>query len=183
MDCFAETWRDSPLFGENYEVSNTGKVRNKLTKTILIPQRDNKGYLRVRLSLHNRKATGKIHRLVALAFLNNPEKKPQVNHKDGNKENNCIWNLEWCTNGENQKHAFAMGLNRVTGRAGRTKIPVSAITKDGDVFNTFTSIKEASRSTGIHAQNIEKVVHGKRKTAGGFYWREGVMPYAETINH
>lgn len=88
------------VYGEQYEVSNTGEVRNRITKNILIPQKDNKGYLRVRMSLHDRKVSAKIHRLVAIAFIPNPENKPQVNHINCNKEGNRVENLEWVTTGK-----------------------------------------------------------------------------------
>ncbi len=110
------------MYGEQYEVSNTGRSKEPhYKKNILTPQKDNKGYLRVRMSLHDRKVSAKIHRLVAIAFIPNPENKPQVNHINCNKEDNRVENLEWVTNGENQIHAYKNGLNYVTGRAGRKK--------------------------------------------------------------
>lgn len=178
-------WRDTYIYGEQYEVSDTGSVRNKITGHILIPQEDKKGYLRVRLSLHNKKATAKVHRLVAVAFIPNPEGKPQVNHKNTDKHNNRVSNLEWVTNGENQIHAYKTGLNYVTGRAGRRKIPVTMIDDNGEILNRFESISEAGRITGIEKRNIEKVVRGERLKAGGYRWIEEseVMPYAETVNY
>ena len=159
-------------------------MRNKVTGHILTPQEDNKGYLRVRLSLHDRKATGKVHRLVAAAFLPNPNNKPQVNHIDTDKKNNRVENLEWATNGENQIHAFKTGLNRVTGRAGRKKIPVSKVDMtSGRIIETYPSLAEAARCNGVYGANIRKVLFGERKSSGGFFWKEEseVMPYDETV--
>lgn len=181
-----EQWKDTYIYGDQYEVSNTGIVRNKNTGHILNPQTDNKGYLRVRLSLHDRKATAKVHRLVAIAFIPNPDNKPQVNHIDTNKKNNHVGNLEWATNGENQVHAYKTGLNYVTGRAGRKKIRVVKIDlKNNQPIEIYESIAEAGRVNSICSQNIEKVISGKRKTAGGFAWKaeSEVMPYDEAINY
>jgi hypothetical protein len=92
----------------NYYISNYGDVKNAKTGKILKPMLNHKGYYRVELS-------GKlyfIHRLVASAFINNKENKPQVNHIDGNKINNMVNNLEWCTNIENQRHAKENNLKK-----------------------------------------------------------------------
>lgn len=167
-----EEWRDTYIYGERYQVSNIGTVRNKITGHILIPQEDKKGYLRVRLSLHNKKATAKIHRLVATAFIPNPENKPQVNHKDTDKNNNNVENLEWATNSENQIHAYKHGLNHVTGKAGRKKTPVCKINlASGEVIETYESLAKAGRENGLHDTNIHKVLNNIRKSCGGFGWK------------
>lgn len=165
-------WRDTYIYGEQYEVSNTGIVRNKVTGHVLSPQEDKKGYLRVRLSLHDKKATAKVHRLVATAFIPNPEGKPQVNHKDTDKHNNRVGNLEWATNSENQIHAYKTGLNYVTGRAGRKKKPVCKLNLNtGEVIGTYKSLADAGRENGLHDTNIHKVLTGERKSCGGFGWK------------
>jgi hypothetical protein len=76
---------------------------------------DNKGYFRTNLAKDGVNKTVKVHRVVAEAFIPNPDNLPQVNHKDGNKQNNCVENLEWCSASENQKHAFRLGLKTVDG--------------------------------------------------------------------
>ena len=170
VDCFAEEWRECPVYGEQYEISNQGRVRKRRTGKILSQQTDNKGYKRVRLSLHDKKASGKVHRLVAIAFIPNPNNKPQVNHKDADKTNNAVSNLEWVTNGENQIHAYKNGLNYVTGRAGRKRIRVKQIDMDGNEIHVFSSLNDASASTGANSVNISSVLRHKRKTAGGYRW-------------
>lgn len=91
----------------DYEITKDGQVINKHTHRILKPQPNGKGYLRVSIA-------GKlqfVHRLVAELYIPNPERKTQVNHKDGNKLNNCVDNLEWVTNQENRNHALEHGLH------------------------------------------------------------------------
>lgn len=181
-----EIWKDTYIYGQQYQISNYGRVRNKFSGHILTPQIDNKGYLRVRMSFHDKKATAKVHRLVAMAFIPNPENKPQVNHIDTDKKNNCVDNLEWVTNGENQIHAFETGLNYVTGKAGRKRICVSKIDlMTGTVLETYPSIAKAAEKNKVYETNIRKVTLGERKSAGGFGWRveSEVVPYAETVNY
>lgn len=93
----------------NYSVSNYGRVRNDVNGKFL-SLRDLTGYKRVSIYVNGVPTDLRVHRLVAAAFIPNPENKPQVNHIDGNKSNNYVGNLEWCTNGENQKHAYKLGL-------------------------------------------------------------------------
>lgn len=165
-------WKDTYIYGEQYQVSNTGMVRNKITGHILTPQEDKKGYMRVRLSLHDKKATAKVHRLVAVAFIPNPKRKPQVNHKDTNKHNNNVENLEWVTNGENQLHAYKTGLNYVTGKAGRKKRSVCKLDLiTGEVIETYKSLADAGRKNNLHDTNIHKVLNGARRSCGGFGWK------------
>lgn len=103
---------------ECYSVSNMGNVktknwRNTKKEAVLKPAKDKKGYLRVGLCINGNSKTFKVHRLVASAFISNPLNKPQVNHKDGNKSNNSIYNLEWVTCSENQIHAIKTGLVKI----------------------------------------------------------------------
>lgn len=94
----------------NYEVGSGGFVRNKKTGRVLRPLVLTKGYIGVRLYHEGNGKTFKVHRLVALAYLDNPERLPQVNHLDGNKSNNSVSNLAWCTNLDNMRHAIETGL-------------------------------------------------------------------------
>lgn len=96
-----EAYRDIPGF-ENYAVSTWGRVMNKRTGRYLKPSPNAKGYLRVDL-YGERKRHMHVHRLVAAAFIPNRQGKPQVNHIDGNKENNSVSNLEWVTDAENKE--------------------------------------------------------------------------------
>lgn len=98
----------------NYEVSNLGTVRNRATGNVLRPGKTNRGYHKVHLYKEGQCKILTIHRLVAAAFLPNPENKREVNHIDGDKTNNRVSNLEWSTRSENVSHAFRNGLAKIT---------------------------------------------------------------------
>jgi hypothetical protein len=104
-----EIWKDILGFEGYYKISSLGRVKS-LRSNIILKQGLSNGYYRVRLSVNNKQKTYKIHRLVSIHFIDNKEGKPQVNHIDGNKKNNCTQNLEWCTNSENRIHAGKIGL-------------------------------------------------------------------------
>ena len=121
------------------------------------------GYIQYELSKNNRKKFFKAHRLVAIAFLPNPENKREVNHIDGNKHNNRVDNLEWATTSENQLHA-----NYVLGKGLKA---VRQLTKDGEPVKIWRSIKEASDALNICAADISKSCANKRNSAGGYKWQ------------
>lgn len=121
-----EIWKDIEGYEGIYQISSLGRVKSLernikghgsswlKDESLLRLCLDKKGYCIVRLSRNNLKQTFKVHRLVALNFIPNPENKPQINHKDCIKLNNEYGNLEWCNNSENQLHAFSHGLNSHT---------------------------------------------------------------------
>lgn len=132
---------------DDYEITRDGKVINKHTGHTLAPQPNGKGYLRVSIG----KKLMFIHRLVAEKYIPNPENKPQVNHKDGNKLNNCVDNLEWVTNQENRNHAVNNDL-QVTGEkcswAKLTEENVKEIRANPGYENEYWARKfKVSRST------------------------------------
>lgn len=156
-------WKD--IIGyEKYMVSNLGRVYSKKNNKILKPHADPKGYLKVSI-YQSGSHTLKVHRLVALAFIENPNNFEQVNHKDEDKNNNCVENLEWCTNSYNRNYGTATKRTRDANVNQRsTSVPVRCI----ETNITYPSIKEAERNTG--AKNIFYVCSGKRKTSSGFHW-------------
>lgn len=112
---------------ENYEVSDLGNIKTfnwygSGRESIIKPAKDKKGYLRVGLTKNGILYTLKIHRIVALHFVNNPLDKIQVNHINGIKSDNRAVNLEWCTNSENQIHAIRCGLRKSTKGKKRTNV-------------------------------------------------------------
>lgn len=159
-----EEWRDIKVndIDYNYQVSNFGNVRNKLTKHVLNTiLRD--GYISICVT----DKAFKIHRLVALMFINNEdtENKPIVNHIDGNKLNNHYTNLEWTSIKENNQHAIDNGLTKITKRR------VTQLDMDNNIIETFESLDEAAKKTNINDAGIAKVCKGSRNTAGGFKWK------------
>lgn len=170
-----EIWRPIEKTKGLIEVSNEGKVRSLLrgTPRVLKTQADHHGYHRVRVTIEREKMTFKVHREVAKAFIENSNSLPQVNHKDGNKENNCVDNLEWVTNKDNAHHAIEHGLwDSVLEGARREnksrKKPILAYRLDGEYPCTrrYESIREAERSIG--SRHICDVLKGKRSHVKGW---------------
>lgn len=153
---------------ENYSVSDTGLVRNDTTRRTLKPCTGNHGYYMVFLHENNKGTQKTVHRLVAKAFIPNTENKRCVNHIDGNKLNNCVSNLEWCTHSENQYHrSRVLKKVRFPEEALRvTRKPVECI----ETGVIYTSVSEAARQCGLWQQNISKVLNGQMKTTGGLHW-------------
>jgi hypothetical protein len=195
-----EIWKDIDLInygGEDYtglyKISNLGRVKSLVgfngcikkyfkRELILIP-RISHLYYAVNLSKNKKRKTYTIHRLVTIAFIPNPKNKPQVNHIDGNKLNNKVDNLEWCTRIENSRHAWRMGLcenvrQKTLERASDTFKKYNATIKkpviqllDGVVIDKHPSAWDAELKTGITNANIGKVAKGQRNKAGGYEWR------------
>ena len=154
-----EIWKDEPGF-PGYQVSNAGRVRSFYR--VLAPD-SVKGYYRVRLYRNGRVYRIFIHRLVAMAFVPNPDGLPQINHKNEIKTDNRAENLEWCT----AKYNNAYGTGRERAAKSRSKA-VGQYTTGGILVATYDKIKDAREKYGSH---IFSVLAGKRKTAGGFVWK------------
>ena len=175
-----EEWKAIEGYEGLYEISNLGRVKSlgridrfnkKWNCRIMKPTYVGKHYQMVRLCKDGKTKNMKVHRLVAEAFVSNPDNKPQVNHIDGNKDNNCASNLEWVTNSENQIHARNNGLNPIVKNNPMQSIQVCMVTDEGQVVEIFSSICEASRKTGIRDSSIRSCLHNRKKHAGGYIWR------------
>lgn len=156
----SEIWKEIKGYEGLYQVSNLGRVRSLRYNKILKPCVSKTGYeyvLLVDRNSHNK--NHRLHRLVAMTFLPNPENLPQVNHKDENKLNNCADNLEWCTAGYNT--SYGTGIRR----------RVVSVSKPCVCLETgvvYSSASEASRQTGIMC--VVDCCRGKHHTAGGYHW-------------
>lgn len=166
-----EIWKD---YNEQYEVSSLGQVRSKpkkvrstyggyyLKEGRILKQNDNgQGYLQVQLCHNGVNKTERVHRLVALTFIENPHKLPKVNHKDCNKRNNAVANLEWCTQSENVEHASKSGL-MIKG-----KTATNAVLTDDSVRDIKHLIKEGFTNReiadlfGIHPGTVNCIRTGR----------------------
>lgn len=173
---------------KDYTIDTEGNVYSKRKHKYLKQTINKYGYCKVTLQKDKYKKMYSVHRLVAEAFIPNYNKLPQVNHIDGNKQNNHVANLEWCTAKHNMNEAVRTGLfdnckkiqkeNAVKNNLNKyhilanevTKKKVAQYDKQNNLLNTYESISEASRKTGITTTSISYSANGKRKTAGGFIW-------------
>ena len=150
----------------SYFITNNGKCYNNITGKYLKGQIGKNGYISYNLTLPNgRKKRIYAHRLVAFAYIHNdnPKKKTEVNHIDGNKLNNNFDNLEWVTPKENQKHAIENNLRQFS--------HIFCFDKDKKLVAEYLNIRQASKATGVSAAIISQEVNKKVKTlSGNFYW-------------
>lgn len=189
-----EIWKMIPGYEGLYMVSSLGRVKSlnyHRTGVEKVLKPVDKRYLRVRL--FSKDGTNKlfsVHRLVAMAFIPNPDNLPEVNHKDENKLNNCVDNLEWCTRkynanygtakqrwGEKQRgrkkppEQVAKQAAKIRGRYNtKCSKPVLQCSKDGEVIKEWPSMQEAERQFGFGHSNIAACCNGRAKTYKGFIW-------------
>ena len=177
-----ERWLPCVGYEGSYEVSSCGRVRSidriiykrgfpyPFKGKILTPRLNKKGYLFVKFHSENKGIERNPHRLVAEAFIPNPENKPQVNHIDSNKLNNNDWNLEWNTNSENQLHAYRLGLQNKKGENNS-----NTVLKDSDVtliklrYNSGLKISEVSKELNINMSILRQIIYGRT-------WRSNTTP-------
>lgn len=163
-----EIWKDIEEYEGLYQVSDKGRIKSvKFGKErIMRPSKDGCCYLQVRLSKKGEPKTYKVHRLVAQAFLSNPKTLTQVNHKDENKENNCVENLEWC----NCKYNINYGT-RTKRQAEKRSKPVLQYTKDGEFIKEWKSLTDVKINLGYNQSNISRCCNGKYHSSYGFLWK------------
>lgn len=193
---------------DGYSVTEEGKVYSHFKRydkewqilkepvRELKPTADKKGYLKVRLSSNGNKKSASVHRLTALAFIDNPDNLPQVDHIDANKLNNSVENLEWVTGQENHRRKMEMGLNIV--KSGeehymrvrnyqKDEFPCCKEIVQYDIYGNFIaeykSVKTAGEENGIDKTSISKALKGHIKTAGGFIWKYKNQEGSTTIEN
>lgn len=147
-------------------MSNLGRVKRVATGRILKSGKNTYGYLQVNLCKNNIRCKKLIHRLVAQAFIPNPENKPQVNHINEIKTNNMVSNLEWMTAKENSNHGTR---NERTSK--KRSIPILAINIKTGESKDFYGGNECARQLGLHQQHISAVLKGKRRQTGGYTFK------------
>lgn len=194
-----EIWKPVCGFEEKYYISSKGYLKNIQTDKILKMTNKYGDYFSVVLYLNEKRKSTRIHRLVAEAFIPNPDNKPQVNHIDGNKQNNCVENLEWVTAKQNLEHAynnnlsnkfFLKELNEKRIKSGyygtqehlknrknkkcspRKQYKIYQYSTNMEFIAKYNSSKEASKHTGVCSRNILHCINHKegRTQAGGFKW-------------
>ena len=181
-----EVWKDISGYEGFYQVSNLGRVKrlvawrgNQYNSTyvssvkIVSPYIDDEGYERICLTVHNHSKRYRIHQLVAKAFIPNPDYFPQVNHKDENKRNNHVDNLEWCTQSYNNKYGTRgkrIGIANHNGKG--AKRSVLQYDLDGNFIKRWKSMQDASNNlTGVSVSKICACCRGDRSHHRGFIWK------------
>ena len=186
-----EIWKDIEGYEGIYQVSNLGRVRSLdrevpncnaagyvgtkiLRGKILKPLKmANSGYMEVHLKSNGQVKHGRIHRLVAEAFIPNPDNLPEINHKDEDKTNNRADNLEWCDRQYNSNYGTRLIRISDTKKGNYYNMrSVQQLSEDGKVIRTYPSVKEAAAQTGASESVIIRICKGQKgQTAKGYRWR------------
>lgn len=179
-DLLNEIWKDYTYEGKTYyKVSNYGRCKS-ITRTRLLfngvpcvqvgkiikASKDNKGYYSYHLSYDGKRVVQRVHRLVALCFIPNPDNLPFINHKDENPSNNRVDNLEWCS------HEYNINYGTRTERARKSASKsIEQFDLDGNYIKTWESLAEASKTLNISRGTLCSCLKGSIKSCGGYQWK------------
>lgn len=158
-------WRTVKEY-DRYEVNQFGEIRHKKRKQILKPRLNSGGYGYVAFNIDGQRKNFAIHKIVANAFIPNPNGYTEVNHKDYNRLNNQVDNLEWIDSSQNKIHAYKKIENHIS----RGK-EVEQYTKTGEYVKTYNTVTDAAKAVGCCVAAISNCCLGRTKTSMGFQWR------------
>ena len=163
-----EVWKDIIGYEGLYQVSNYGRVKNNQTNNYLTPVKIKNGYLQIHFWDKKKHKVFYLHRLVAQAFIPNPNNYPQVNHKDENKLNNCVDNLEWCTAKYNTHYGTCIYRNILS-----NSNTIQQINKEGNIIAEYLSAKQAQSLSNNYYKcaGISSCCRGDCKTYKGYIWK------------
>ena len=164
-----EIWKDIKGYEGLYQISNFGNVKSLRNNNILKPS--NGEYKQVTLCYKGERKTIAIHRLVASAFIENPFNKEQINHKDENKHNNNVNNLEWCTHKENMNY----GTKQDKESKIKTKYNVLQYDLEGNLIKRWGNLREIIMNTNYKKSNIMYCCRNKYRTAYGYKWEYSLV--------
>lgn len=160
-----EEWRSVIGYEGLYEVSNCGQIKSLRKGALLTPHKIN-GYYVIRLCKNGKMKNHKVHRLVAIAFIPNPENKAFVDHIDTNRSNNRVENLRWVTRQENYDNPISQKRQKES-----VMRQVLQYDLEGNLINAFPSITDASKKTGVRISAIHQSCSGHTITSKGYIWR------------
>ena len=155
-----------------YKINRSGEVLSVRTGKILKAGKNRQGYMNVVLSKNGESKTYKVHRLAAKTFIPNPNNYPCINHKDEDKTNNNIENLEWCTAKYNINYGTANKRRGITSRLNplKPRKQILQLSLSGEVVGEYNSTNEAFEKTGIDRRQISDAINHRKRQACGFFW-------------
>jgi hypothetical protein len=166
-----EVWVSINLLGRVYYISTLGRICNK-KRLLLTNGLNGNHYPYFFIKENGKHVKFYVHRLVAETFIPNPENKKEVNHKNGNKKDSRVVNLEWVTPKENSQHAYDSGLSKMPkGEAHPRHKKVGQYDLNGNLINIWSGLREAGRKTGFHDSSIAGACLGRYKVSHGFIWK------------
>lgn len=181
-----DLWKDIPNFEGLYQANINGEIRSLYTNKILKPEKSKNGYMKVMLCKNKKRKLFSVHRLIIETFIGKVDDM-DVNHKDCNKQNNKLSNLEYCTRSDNIKHSFDNKLQiakkgqehplyKKYGKENKTSRKVEQYDLNNNFIKLWDSIMDVERELGINNGNVSSCCNGKKMSAGGFKWKHHTIP-------